>query len=88
MHTLSKIVSNIATVLMCGALFGYGELGDAPIKILMGAGIHLVSLGIIIEWRKQSMEDWKIKQRIRERRELERQERIKEKQNVKPQNKS
>ena len=54
MQTLSKIVSNIATVLMCGALFGYGELGDAPIKILMGAGaLTLYLWSIIIRMEEQ-----------------------------------
>jgi len=48
MQTLSKIVSNIATVFMCGALFGYGELGDAPIKILMGASAFTLYLWSIV----------------------------------------
>ena len=48
MQTLSKIVSNIATVFMCGALFGYGELGDAPIKILMGASAVTLYLWSVV----------------------------------------
>lgn len=48
MQTLSKIISNIATVFMCGALFGYGELGDTPIKILMGASALTLYLWSIV----------------------------------------
>ena len=68
MQTLSKIVSNIATVLMCGALFGYEKLGDAPIKILMGAGIHPCLEYHHWNGGNNLMEDWKIKQRIRKTR--------------------
>ena len=54
MQTLSKIVSNIATVFMCGALFGYGELGVEPIKILMGASaVTLYLWSIVIGMEEQ-----------------------------------